>query len=413
MLWNRKKSPDIETRDVPVNDPDGVLAALWSGASSGSVAISGASALRVPAVSAAVRVISEAAATLQVRIMERAADGSETEDVNHPVGTLLRGDVNAWSSGFDLIRDMVAGALIADWGSLAFINRIGGEIREIVKYQPAAIAVQYDPFTAEPTYRLNGTVINPASVLHVRGPFDRSPVTLAAEAIGVAQTMEQHTGAFFRNGAVPSLVILNKKGLGSDGAKNMLAGWRRAFAGPKDAGRAAVLWDEATVQQLTMSSVDSQTLELRKFQILEIARAFRVPPSMLFDLDRATWSNSEQMGREFLIYCLEPWLRAVETAFTRSLFTPEERGRYRVLLDRDDLTRADLNNRATAVSSLVSAKLLNRNEGRSWFDLAPVPGGNEFENPHINPNAPTPAGGGSVDPQSEDGQNQEPLADDA
>ncbi|CZT34625.1 phage portal protein [Rhizobium sp. 9140] len=387
-FFKRKSSQTVETRDAPVSDPDDVLAALWSGASSGSVAISGASALRVPAVAAAVRVISEAAATLQVRIMERAADGSETEDVSHPVGALLRGDVNGWSSGFDLIRDMVAGALIHDWGSLAYVNRIGAEIREIIRYQPAAISVQNDPFTAEPTFRLNGLIVPSSSILHVRGPFDKAPITLAAEAIGVCQVMEEHVSSFFKNGAVPSTVILNKLKVGEAGAKNMLRGWRAAFGGPRASGKTAVLWDDATIQQLSMTSVDSQFLELRKFQVLEVARAFRVPPSMLFDLDRATWSNSEQMGREFLIYCLEPWLRAVETAFTRSLFSAEERGRYRILLDRDDLTRADLNNRATAVSSLVSAKLLNRNEGRSWFDLAPVPGGNEFENPHINPDAP-------------------------
>lgn len=139
---------------------------------------------------------------------------------------------------------------------------------------------------------------------------------------------------------------------------------------------------------MTLNSVDAQFLELRKFQISEIARAFRVPPSMLFELDRATWSNSEQMGREFLTYCLEPWLKALEVGLGRALLTKEERKSYRIAFDRDDLTRADLTARATAISSLISAKVLNPNEARQWLDMEPYAGGSEFGNPHINPNTP-------------------------
>ena len=82
-----------------------------------------------------------------------------------------------------------------------------------------------------------------------------------------------------------------------------------------------------------------------------------MPPSMLFQLDRATWSNAEQMGREFLTFTLEPWLRVIEAALSRALLSREERRTHRVLLDRDDLTRADLTARATAISSLISAKV--------------------------------------------------------
>jgi len=387
MRFWPSRSPEIETRDANVADQEGVLAALWGGYASGSVAISGASALRVPAVASCVRVISEAAASLPVRIMERAEDGTETEDLNHPIGVMLRGDVNGWTSGFDLVRDLTAAALTHDFGGIAFVNRIGDAVREII-FHPNMITVTYDPATGEPSYRINGTPRRPSDVLHVRGPFDKSPLTLAAEAIGTAKIMETHAGNFFRNGSIPGLVILMKKSLGDEGARKVLAGWRKAFGGATSSGKTAVLWDDADVKQLALNAVDSQFLELRNFQITEICRAFRVPPSMIFQLERATWSNSEQMGREFLVYCLEPWLRTLETALGRALLTREERQRYRILLDRDDLTRADLTARATAISSMISAKVLNPNEARSWLDLAPYPGGNEYGNPHINPTAP-------------------------
>lgn len=412
MSWNPfKRTETIETRDENLKDEDGVLAALWSGMASGSVAISGAQALRVPAVANAVRVISEAAATLDIRIMERREDGTEEEDRNHPVGVMLRGDVNPWSAGFDLIRDLTADALTRDWGGLAYVNRVRGETREIIRYMPQGISVTYDPWTGEPTYRINGQIVKSENVVHVRGPFDKSPLTLAAEAIGAAKVMETHASNFFKNGATPGVVILNKKSLGDEGAKKMIAGWRKAFKQPADSGKAAVLWDDADIKQLMLNSVDSQFLELRKFQIIEIARAFRVPPSMLFELDRATWSNSEQMGREFLTYTLEPWLRSVETALGRALLSREDRARYRISFDRDDLTRADLTARATAISSLISAKVLNPNEARGWLDLGPYDGGDEFGNPHINPNSAVD--GNSATDATDPKPDEEPKPDDA
>ncbi|MDR6101010.1 HK97 family phage portal protein [Agrobacterium larrymoorei] len=412
-IWPFSRSENIEQRDANVADADGVLSALWSGAASGAVGISGAAALRVPAVANAVRVISEAAATLDVRIMERDDKGVETEDKTHPVGLLLRGDVNGWTSGFELIRDLTAGALTSDAGGLAYVNRVGDDVREIIRYQPSAIAVQFDPATGEPTYRINGNIVPARSIIHVRGPFDKSPLTLAAEAIGAAKIMESHASSLFKNGARPGGAIETPKSLGDEGVKNMMRAWRAAHEGADKTGKTAILWDGAKFNPFTFNSVDSQFIEMRRFQILEICRAFRIPPSMLYELERATWSNSEQMGREFLTYTLEPWLRALEAALARALFSRADRDRFRILLDRDDLTRADLTARATAISSLISAKVLNPNEGRAWLDLAPYSGGEEYGNPHINPNSPVSPNRQNGKPGDPTPVEKEPAANDA
>lgn len=400
----------VETRDANLVDEDGVLHALWSGMASGSVAVSGAAALRVPAVASCVRVISEAAASLPVRIMERGEDGSEVEDLNHPIGVMLRGDVNPWTSGFDLIRDMTADALTRDWGGLAFVNRVGDEVREVIRYQPSMISVDYDSKTGEPRYRIEGMSRRSSEILHVRGPFDKSPLNLAAEAVGAAKIMESHAVNFWKNGAKVGGILKTKKSLGDSGVKAMIRAWRAAHDGPANAGKTAILWDDTDFQQLTLSSVDSQFIELRRFQILEICRAFRVPPGMVFELERQTWSNMEALGREFLIYCLEPWLRVLENSLSRALLSREDRLRFRILFDRDDLTRADLTARATAISSLISARVLNPNEARSWLDLAPYAGGEEYGNPHINPNSLGPGhnGGPPLD-DATGGDNKEPT----
>lgn len=382
LNWFRK-SPALETRAISPASPDDLMVALWTGTAPGALALSGPAALKVPAVSAAVRVISEAAATLDVGVVEILDNGTEEARPDHPVSQLLRGDANEWTSGFELIRDLVADALIRNEGGFAWVNRVGEDVREVIRYQQGAISVAYDTMTRQPTYRISGRPISASDIVHVRSLFDSCPTTQAAKAIGVLAIMETHVGKLFQNGARPSGVIEMEKEIGGDGAKRLKKNWSETHEGVDNAGKTAIIWG-GSFRPITINSTDAQFLELRNFQILEVARAFRVPPSMLFELERATWSNSEQMGREFLTYTLEPWLKALEGALGRALFTREERKRFRIAFDRDDLTRADLGERATAYSSLISSRVINPNQARKWEGLPAYEGGNEYVNPNIS-----------------------------
>ena len=379
--------PFSKTEQKSLSEPTEAELALFTGSTGSGSGVSLAVALTVPAVQSAIRLISEACATLDIRVERR--DGTTwTPDATHPVSKLLADRPNDWTSTFELIRDLVATALTHDRGAVAWINRVGGEVREIIRYEPSHVTVDFSTDgRSEPRFRINNRPEDAANVIYLRGPFGRSCLSLAADAIGTAKDMETHARKLFRNGARPSGVIEMAKGLGDEGLKKMSVAWRKAHEGTDNSGRTAILWDGATFRPITFNSTDAQFLENRKFQILEIARGFRVPPSMIYDLERATWSNSEQMGKEFLSYTLEPWLRALEGAFRVALFTPEERADYRLVFDRDDLTRADLTHRATAISSLIASRVLNANEGRHWLDLPPYEGGEAFSNPHINTDA--------------------------
>ena len=109
---------------------------------------------------------------------------------------------------------------------------------------------------------------------------------------------------------------------------------------------------------------------------------------MLFDLGRATWSNVELLGREFLVFCLQPMLRAWESALSRALLTPEERGAgFIIEFEEDDLTQASIADRATAYSSLISSHVINPNEARKWERLPPYPEGEQFLNPNVQSGA--------------------------
>lgn len=354
-----------------------------------AVSLTPSQALQVPAVASAVRLISEAGAILPCRVMERQAGGTEKEAPDHELNELLQVRANDWTTPFELIRDLVIDALTDDRGGLAHVIRAsGGRVFEVIRYRSGVMSVTFDPITNEPTYRVDSRVVPLADVLHLRSPFGKSPLTLARQAIALAHVLESHASSLFSRGARPSGVLTFPKGMGEETVKAARAAWAATHEASGESGKTAILYDGAEFKPLGFASTDAQFLENRKFQILEIARHFRVPPSMLFDLDRATWGNTEQMGREFLTLCLEPWLHALESAFQRAFFfSGEDRGRFVVRFDRDDMTRADFATRANVVNSLIATKVINPNEGRAWFGYGPRAGGDKFENPNINPDA--------------------------
>lgn len=401
MSWNPFK------REKKALTDEQILEMLGGGMPTATgIAVSTETALRVPAVAAAVRTISEAAASLSVKVVEIAADRTETEVPDHPVLALLRDDANEWTSGFEFIRSIMVDALCRDQGGLAYVNRVGGEVREIIRYRPGFINVDYPDDTLQPRYRTNGILRDGADVIHVRGAFDKAPLTLCREAIGVAIVMEKHAARLFGKGARPGGVVSSPKPLGDEGMKKMIAGWKVAMDGSDNGGKTAFLYDGATWSQMTLSSVDAQFQQLRLFQLQEIARAFNIPASLLGDMTRATWSNAAEMQRQFLQLCLEPWLRALESALRRALFSKEDRKKYAIRFDRDDFTNVDLTARATAISSLVSSRVINPNTAREWLDLPPYDGGEEYANP--NTGASQPGLGHNGGPKLEDDKQDDP-----
>jgi HK97 family phage portal protein len=182
----------------------------------------------------------------------------------------------------------------------------------------------------------------------------------------------------FANGARPSGVLEYAKAVTPEILKRLRDSFNSAHAGGANAGKTLILEDGMSFKQLEFSSVDLQFLELRRFAIQEIARAFKVPGTLIGDLERATWRNVEELARQFLQFTLLPWLEIWQAALTRVLLTPAERSRYFLEFIVDDLLRGDLAGRFAAYRNAVGGAWLTPNEARQLDDRPPVKGGDEL-----------------------------------
>jgi HK97 family phage portal protein len=192
--------------------------------------------------------------------------------------------------------------------------------------------------------------------------------------------LERSAASLFRNNSRPGGVITVKGSLRAEAAGRLAQAWKAAHGGDKSGG-VAILDNEGKYEPVAFNSVDSQQAEQRAFAVNEISRLTRVPVTMLSDLSRATWSNTEQLQLQFLQVCMLPWLREWTDAYSRVLISRDERKTLSFDFITDDLLRADTAARAEAYSKLRAAGVVTANEVRRLENLPPIDGGDVLQNP--------------------------------
>lgn len=388
MLKTLSRAFDLKSWTL--KSPDSVALALFgAGPTAAGKSVTPQTAMRCAAVYASVKVLAESVAQLPLHLYRRDGDAKERA-TDHALYALLHDAPNEWTSAAEFKQDMQT-ALCLHGNAFAFINRLSGQVRELVQIPSDRVEVLTDRRTMEPSYRvLTGDdttrIYGREDILHLRTiglepNIGLSPIIQAREAIGLALVMEEHAARLFGAGARPAGVLKLERPITPDALNRIKESWADAHGGGENSGKTAILEGGLDFKPIQFSSVDLQFQELRRWQIGEIARVFRIPLHMLQDLERTTHANAESMGRQFLTLTLSPWLELWEGAIKRSLLTPEERGQYYAEYQTDALARADLAQRFEAYAKAVTNGLLSPNEVRAAENRSPYPGGDQYRLP--------------------------------
>ena len=305
----------------------------------------------------------------------------------HPLYLLLHDEPNPEMSSFVFRETLMTHLLL--WGNAyAQIIRNGkGEVIALYPLMPNKMSVdrdangqlyyQYTRSTEEaPT--MKGVTVNlrPSDMLHIPGlGFDGlvgySPIAMAKNAIGMAIACEEYGAKFFANGAAPG-GVLEHPGTIKD-PQRVRESWQSTFGGSGNSNKIAVLEEGMKYTPIGISPEQAQFLETRKFQINEIARIFRVPPHMVGDLEKSSFSNIEQQSLEFVKYTLEPWLVRWEQSIQRTLFSPEEKKRYFAKFNVEGLLRGDYASRMTGYATARQNGWMSANDIRELENMDRIP----------------------------------------
>ena len=338
------------SRASPINSFWGGTYSFFFGASSSGKSVNEKTALQTTAVYACVRILAETIALLPLHTYRTSPNGKE-KAATHPLYYLLHSEPNPEMTSF-VFRETLMGHLLLWGNAYAQIIRNGrGTVMALYPLLPNKMLVnRTDQGILYYQYEKDGQTyfLSSQDVLHIPGlGFDGligySPIGMAKNAIGMAIATEEYGAKFFANGANPG-GVLEHPGVVKDPAR-VRDSWNAVYQGSGNAHRVAVLEEGMKFQSIGIPPEQAQFLETRKFQLNEIARIFRIPPHMIGDLEKSSFSNIEQQSLEFVMYTLDPWVIRWEQAIQRALLSGGEKRQYFVKFNVDGLLRGDYQSR--------------------------------------------------------------------
>ena len=377
----------FRTRDKPQDSYRFSQAPFLFGRSTAGKRVNEFTAMQTTAVYACVRILAESIAGLPLHVYAYRGEGRERVP-EHPLFTILHDAPNPEMTSFVFRETLMVHLLL--WGNAyaQILRDRAGRVAGLYPLLPNHMSVNrdedgrlyytYQRVTDEnPNFKRGGEVILPAEdVLHIPGlGFDGligySPIAMARNAVGMTLACEEYGASFFANGARPG-GVLQHPGVLKDPAK-LRESWQAVYGGAANTGKVAVLEEGMTYQQIGIPPEEAQFLETRKFQVDEIARLYRIPPHMVGDLDKSSFSNIEQQSLEFVKYTLNPWVVRWEQALQKSLLFPEERKRYFIRFNVDGLLRGDYQSRMQGYAVGRQNGWLSANDIREMEDMNPIP----------------------------------------
>lgn len=341
-------------------------------------------AMQVSAVFAVCRVLGEGVAQVPLKLMREGKDAKERRTriaaTEHSLYNLMGTSPNDFQTSFEY-REQVVWHCVLAGAHYSFINRgPRGRILELLPFQPHQVTVKRDK-NWRLTYEVRSdddgsTQIFPAEAIwHVKGPSwngwqGLECVRIARDAIGLAMATEEAAAKLHKNGVSPSGVY-SVEGTLNDDQYKALAKWvMQNVAGSENSGKPLIMDRAAKWIQTSMTGVDAQSLETRRFQIEEICRFARVSPIMVYGSDKAsTYAGSSANFLAHLIHTLSPWFQRLEQSMDKNLLTEKERadGHYFNFVE-EGLLRASATETKDIMLGYVNGGILTVNEGRDLLD---------------------------------------------
>ena len=378
----------FKARDKPKDSLGGSRYSFFFGGTTAGKPVNEHTAMQITAVYSCVRILAETVAGLPLHVYKYNDSGGKEKHLKHPLYKLLHDEPNPEMTSFSFRETLMTHLLL--WGNAyaQIIRNARGEVIALYPLMPNKMTVDRDKngrlfylyqrsFEDAPTLGKDNMVyLDPSDVLHIPGlGFDGlvgySPIAMAKNAVGLSMATEEYGAKFFANGATPG-GVLEHPGTIKDPQK-IKESWNAAYQGSANSHRVAVLEEGMKYQQIGVPPEQAQFLETRKFQINEIARIFRIPPHMLADLEKSSFSNIEQQSLEFVKYTLDPWVVRWEQTMCRSLLMQSEKPIVFIKFNVDGLLRGDYASRMNGYATARQNGWMSANDIRELENLDRIP----------------------------------------
>jgi HK97 family phage portal protein len=345
------------------------------------VTVSPEVAMRLSAVWAAVRILTEGIASLPCIIYRRLDNGGKERSPGHPLYELLRWQPNTWQTAFEF-WEMMMGHLVLRGNAYAqIIPGPRGAVDQLIPRHPDRMKVEviqtprgmrlryiWTPATGQPV------TLTQDEVLHLRGLSSDgitglSIIEHARDSLGLSLATEKYGATFFSKGATVAAVVEHPAHIKGEAQTNLKKSIEAQMANPHGV---MVLEEGMKWREIGMKAEDAQMIETMNFGVHEVARWFNVPLHLLRALVTPTYASIEAFDLELVIHTFRPWAVRIEQAIRRDLITGFETYFAEFLMDA--LMRGDSAARSAFYNSGITNGWMTRNEVRIKENLNPLEG---------------------------------------
>lgn len=384
-LLERRASPENPSTNL-ANPASWMVEWSGGGKTASGATVSEPGAMSMSAVFRAVSVLANTIAWVPLKVYERTGANGKTPAISHPLYPVLRRRPNPEMVSFTWRQTAMHHALI--WGNAYAELQFDGAGR-VVNIWPLlpdrTEATRLPDGTRAYRTRIDDTwhYLEADRVLHIPAlGFDgRSGVGIvqrARESLGLGKATEEYGARYFGNGSRASGVLTHPGKLTPDAHKRLKESWAEMQSGLSNAHRAAILEEGMAWTQTSIPPEEAQFLETRKFQVVEVARWFGVPPHKLYDLERATFSNIEHQSIEFVNDSIMPWVELWQQTLDHVAFIESERDRFVARFVVDGLQRGDIQARFAAYAIARNWGWMSANDVRELENMNPVEDGDQY-----------------------------------
>lgn len=343
-------------------------------------------AMKVSTVFACVRLLSETIATLPLNLLQE-KNGKRRHASEHQLYQLLKYKPNKDMNAVQLKEALMSSMTLRGNGYLQKVTTRGGSIVELPFLDASRMNIQSN---SDGTYyyiytKKSGKQIKflPDEIINIPyfsldGVTGLTPIELCRQGIGLALTAENHAKMFYDNGGKPNIALEIPQTLSSEAFERLKKSFNENYSG-KNSYKTALLEGGAKINTLTMSAKDAEFIATRKFQKSEIATMFNVPAHMVGDLEKATFSNIEQLSINFEKFTIRPLATKIEAVLNESLLNESERNQgYYFKFNTDALLRGDIKTRYDAYAVARQWGWMSANDVRELEDLEGIKNGDMY-----------------------------------
>lgn len=388
-IWNpfsrvQKRNNSPNTPSTSLSNPSSWLTALFAPRSKSGANTSLDNVISLPSVWRAVNLISDSLASVPFEVLEF-GDDSVAVRKDHPISYLLAKEPSPLYTSYTFRKTLISLALLKG-NAYALIVRdrrsqIPKEFRIFDTINGAMDVSVSDKMVPEYTHSSDpGKKYPYYDVVHIKnmtmdGVEGLSSLGIHRDNFGMGISARDFGNEFYANGAFLTGYLSVPSVLTPEAYARMKKSWNATYSGVGNAGRTAILEQGTEFKSSMVRPEDAQMIDVQKFSIQDVARIFGVPSHLLNDLDRATFSNIEQLSLEFAKYTLRPWAENIEQEFDRKVFKESEKRIMGSHLNLNGFLRGDTEAQANRYRTLIQNGIMSINEARKEERLNPVEGG--------------------------------------